>query len=142
GNVGEEVTSNLRTIATIPLKLRTPSTGSPSFIEVRGEVYMRKSDFEKVNAKREREGFPVFANPRNAASGGVRQLDPKLTAQRRLSFFAYAAVVDGPKTQSQVLEMLRNLGFHVNEHIRAAKSIDDVVAYCKTWEEKRDELDY
>ena len=144
GNTGEEVTSNLRTIATIPLKLRGKP---PSFIEVRGEVYMRKSDFEKVNAKREREGQPIFANPRNAASGGVRQLDPKLTAQRRMSFFAYAAVLrqaqdDRIRTQSEVLALLRELGFHVNEHIKPAKTIDDVIAYCKTWEEKRDELDY
>ena len=139
GSVGEEVTSNLRTVATIPLKLLGKP---PSFIEVRGEVYMRKSDFEKVNAKRERDGQPVFANPRNAASGGVRQLDPKLTAQRKLSFFAYAAVVDGPKKQSEVLALLRDLGFHVNEHNKPAKTVDDVIAYCKAWEEKRDELDY
>jgi DNA ligase (NAD+) len=153
GNVGEEVTSNLRTIATIPLKLRAPSTGSgpPSFIEVRGEVYMRKSDFEKVNAKREREGQPVFANPRNAASGGVRQLDPRLTAQRKLSFFAYASFEappggapqdSGPRTQMEVLAQLRDTGFHVNDHIKPAKTIDDVITYCRSWEEKRDELDY
>ena len=85
GRTGEDVTPNLRTIPTIPLRLQTADT-----IEVRGEVYLRKSDFERLNARREREGLPVFANPRNAASGGVRQLDPKLTAQRRLSFFAYA----------------------------------------------------
>lgn len=139
GNVGEEVTSNLRTVATIPLKLRGKA---PSFIEVRGEVYMRKSDFEKVNAKRERQGQPVFANPRNAASGGVRQLDPKLTAQRKLSFFAYAAVVKGPKRQSEVLELLQELGFAVNQQIRDTATIDQVIQYCRFWEEKRDELDY
>ncbi len=86
GRVGEEITPNLRTIPTIPLRIHERT----SFLEVRGEVYLKKSDFEKLNARREREGLPVFANPRNAASGGVRQLDPKLTAQRRLSFFAYA----------------------------------------------------
>lgn len=139
GLIGEEVTSNLRTVQTIPLKLRSPH---PDFIEVRGEVYLRKTDFEKINASRERAGQPVFANPRNAAAGGVRQLDPKLTAQRKLSFFAYAAVVDGPKTQSEVLELLREVGFHVNEHIKAGKTIEDVLLYCKRWEEKRDELDY
>ncbi len=147
GTIGEEVTPNLRTVHTIPLKLR-PSTGSgqaaPAFIEVRGEVYLRKSDFEKLNAKREREGQPVFANPRNAASGGVRQLDPKLTAARRLSFFAYAIAEDGKgvKTQSQALEFLRRLGFRVNEHIETAATIDDVIAYCRRWEEQRDALDY
>jgi DNA ligase (NAD+) len=138
GRVGEDVTPNLRTVATIPLRLRTNDT-----IEARGEVYLRKSDFDRLNAKREREGFPVFANPRNAASGGMRQLDPKLTAQRRLSFFAYA-VAQGHRvaTQSEALEYLREAGFHVNENIRVARSIDEVVAYCREWEARRDELDY
>src|SRR5579872_528700 len=147
GRVGEEVTANLRTIATIPLRLReTP----PAFIEVRGEVYLRKSDFERLNAARERDGQPVFANPRNAASGGVRQLDPKLTAQRRLSFFAYAIALcelrgDGtsaPGTQSASLAYLRDLGFHVNEHIRTVSTIDEVIALCESWEARRDDLDY
>jgi DNA ligase (NAD+) len=140
GRVGEDVTANLRTIPTIPLRVREPA---PPFVEVRGEVYLRKSDFEKLNAKREREGQPVFANPRNAASGGVRQLDPALTAQRRLSFFAYAAVGEGlPPSQSATLELLARLGFHVNENIRPAAAIEDVIAYCRHWEEHRDELDY
>jgi DNA ligase (NAD+) len=141
GNIGEEVTPNLRTVKTIPLRLREPVP----FIEVRGEVYLRKSDFEKLNAKREREGLPVFANPRNAASGGVRQLDPKLTSERRLSFFAYAIAVNGSEkitAQSEALDVLRRLGFHVNEHIRPARTIDDVIAFCRSWEAKRDELDY
>jgi DNA ligase (NAD+) len=139
GRVGEEITPNLRTIPTIPLKIhkRTP------FLEVRGEVYLRKSDFEKLNARREREGLPVFANPRNAASGGVRQLDPKLTAQRRLSFFAYA-VAQGPplKTQSEALEYLRTAGFAVNDHIEMPDDIAGVIAFCRRWEAARDTLDY
>lgn len=143
GRVGEDVTPNLRTVPTIPIKLRgTP----PAFLEARGEVYLRKSDFEALNAKRERAGQPVFANPRNAASGGVRQLDPALTAERKLSFFAYAIGVleDGtpPATQWEMLEKLRSLGFHVNEHIRECATIDDVIAYCERWEAQRDELDY
>jgi DNA ligase (NAD+) len=139
GNLGEDVTSNLRTIPTIPLRLRA----SVPFIEVRGEVYLRKSDFEKLNARRERDGLPVFANPRNAASGGVRQLDPALTAQRRLSFFAYAALGDGlPRSQSGMLAHLRDLGFAVNENIRPAPTIDEVLAYCAHWEAHRDDLDY
>jgi DNA ligase (NAD+) len=140
GRVGEEVTPNLRTVKTIPLRLRGEP---PAFIEVRGEVYLRKSDFEKLNAKRERAGLPVFANPRNAASGGVRQLDPALTAERRLSFFAYAIASDTPaRTQTQALEALSSFGFQVNPHIRAAAGIADVVAYCQEWEARRDELDY
>jgi DNA ligase (NAD+) len=146
GRVGEEVTANLRTINTIPLRLApvtlSSSKGLP-FLEVRGEVYLKKSDFEKLNARREREGLPVFANPRNAASGGVRQLDPKLTAQRRLSFFAYA-VAQGPalKTQSKALDYLRTAGFAVNDHIEPAKNIDAVIAFCERWETARDSLDY
>ncbi len=145
GRVGEEITPNLRTIPTIPLRL--PVTLSLSkgrnLLEVRGEVYLRKSDFEKLNARREREGLPVFANPRNAASGGVRQLDPKLTAQRRLSFFAYA-VAQGPplKTQSEALEYLRAAGFAVNDHIEMPDDIAGVIAYCRRWEAARDTLDY
>jgi DNA ligase (NAD+) len=140
GRVGEDVTPNLRTVNTIPLRLRGDP---PAFIEVRGEVYLRKSDFDKLNAKRERAGLPVFANPRNAASGGVRQLDPALTAERRLSFFAYAVASDtAARTQTEALEILRSLGFQVNPHIRATATIDDVIAYCEEWEARRDELDY
>jgi DNA ligase (NAD+) len=139
GRIGEEVTANLRTINTIPLTLRK----SAAFLEVRGEVYLRKSDFEKLNVRREREGLPVFANPRNAASGGVRQLDPKLTAERRLSFFAYS-IAQGPalKTQSKALEYLRAAGFAVNDHIEPAENIDAVIAFCERWEAARDSLDY
>jgi len=148
GRVGEDITPNLKTIPTIPLKLRpfeAPLRGAPQgdMIEVRGEVYLRKSDFEKLNARREREGLPVFANPRNAASGGVRQLDPKLTAQRRLSFFAYA-IAQGfaLKTQSQALAHLRAAGFAVNDHIEPAGDIEAVIDYCRRWEVARDTLDY
>ena len=145
GRVGEEITPNLKTITTIPLRLRHPEVlpkGAP-FLEVRGEVYLRKSDFEKLNARREREGLPVFANPRNAASGGVRQLDPKLTAQRRLSFFAYA-IAQGPalKTQSKALEYLGAAGFAVNDHIEPAADIETVIDFCRRWEDARDTLDY
>jgi DNA ligase (NAD+) len=152
GRVGEDVTANLRTIKTIPLRLR-PSialrmTGSPAtFDEVRGEVYLRKSDFERLNGEREREGLPAFANPRNAASGGVRQLDPALTAKRRLSFFAYQLAVDegdrsAPKTQWDALERLRILGFPVNPNVHRATTLDEVVEYCTNSERDRDSLDY
>ncbi|HUN28649.1 MAG TPA: NAD-dependent DNA ligase LigA [Alphaproteobacteria bacterium] len=139
GRVGEEITANLRTVPSIPLKLREDAP----FLEVRGEVYLKKSDFEKLNARREREGLPVFANPRNAASGGVRQLDPKLTAQRRLSFFAYAVAQGATlKTQSEALAYLRAAGFEVNDHIEPAADIDAVIDYCARWEDARDGLDY
>jgi DNA ligase (NAD+) len=142
GRVGEDVTANLRTINTIPLRLRP--IDADNFLEVRGEVYLRKSDFEHLNARREREGLPVFANPRNAASGGVRQLDPALTAQRRLSFFAYQLVDDVARlrTQWESLRYLAELGFPVNPNIARAATVDEVLAYCRRWEERRDELDY
>jgi len=143
GNVGEDVSANLRTVRSIPLAL---PERAPAFVEVRGEVYLRKSDFERLNAARLRDGQPVFANPRNAAAGGVRQLDPKMTAKRRLSFFAYAIgaleSADQPATQWDVLARLRDLGFEVNPNIARAASIEDAIAYCARWEAQRDELDY
>jgi DNA ligase (NAD+) len=145
GSVGEEVTANLRTVRTIPLRL-ADAKPRPAFVEVRGEVYLRKSDFERLNATREREGLPVFANPRNAASGGVRQLDPALTARRRLSFFAYQAAAWSGRvslqTQWESLRYLESLGFPVNPHVRRKETIEDAIAYCREWEARRDELDY
>ncbi|HZV76307.1 MAG TPA: NAD-dependent DNA ligase LigA [Candidatus Babeliales bacterium] len=142
GLIGEDVTTNLRTIKTIPLRLRQ-SDSARQPVEVRGEVYLRKSDFERLNAAREREGLPVFANPRNAASGGVRQLDPSLTAQRRLSFFAYQIVSDGGlRSQWEALRKLEALGFPVNANIARAENLDRVLEYCRQWEDRRDELDY
>jgi DNA ligase (NAD+) len=143
GRAGEDVTANLRTIRTIPLKL--VGKRSPSFVEVRGEVYLQKSDFERLNLQRERAELPVFANPRNAAAGGVRQLDPKMTARRRLSFFAYSiGAIDAgmPATQWEALQLLARLGFAVNPYIRQAPSIDEVIAFCEESEARRDALDY
>jgi len=156
GRVGEDVTASLRTIKTIPLRLRSTSfvlrqaqddNAVPKFLEVRGEVYLRKSDFEQLNAEREREGLPAFANPRNAASGGVRQLDPALTAKRRLSFFAYQLAVDegdrtAPKTQWEALGRLRTLGLPVNPHVHRAATLDEAIEYCTNSERERDSLDY
>jgi DNA ligase (NAD+) len=145
GRIGEDVTANLRTIKTIPLRLKAlrQAQGDTDAFEVRGEAYLRKSDFAKLNEARERAGLPVFANPRNSASGGVRQLDPKMTAERRLSFFAYGiARENGIATQWETLQHLKEIGFHVNPNIVRAKTIDEVVAYCEEWEERRDSLDY
>ena len=142
GRVGEEVTPNLRTVKTIPLRL----TNAPAELEVRGEVFLRKRDFEHLNRTRERAGLERFANPRNAASGGLRQLDSRLTAARRLSFFAYQAMWSGssdrPTTQWAALAALREFGFLVNPHIARAATLDDVLAFCERWERDRDSLDY
>ncbi len=141
GRVGEEVTENLRVIPGVPLRLREAIPGD---FEARGEVYLRRSDFDALNLRREREGAPRFANPRNAASGGLRQLDPAQTRERRLSFFAYTLVEPPPAiaTQHAALERLRELGFPVNPNVRAVVSIDEAVAFCDEWERRRDELDY
>lgn len=146
GSVGEEVTANLRTIRAIPLSLREGEVSAPRHIDVRGEAYMRKTDFERLNAQREERGEAPFANPRNAAAGGIRQLDPKMTAQRSLSFFGYAVgEIDAPKppqTQHDLLAYLRMLGVPVNPHAHRVESIRDVLAYVEHWEVHRDDLDY
>jgi len=141
GRVGEEVTENLRTIPGVPLRLREALSGD---FEARGEVYLRRSDFEALNLRREREGAPRFANPRNAASGGLRQLDPEQTRERHLSFFAYTLVEPPPEieTQHAALKRLRALGFPVNPNVRPVASIDEAIAFCEEWERRRDELDY
>ncbi|HLI97986.1 MAG TPA: NAD-dependent DNA ligase LigA [Candidatus Baltobacteraceae bacterium] len=149
GRVGEDVTPNLRTINSIPLRLRGTA---PEEIEVRGEVYLRKSDFEALNEKRVEAGQPVFANPRNAAAGGVRQLDPKLTRARKLSFFGYSlgalthlnrhGELVEPSTQWDALQFIKRLGFAVNPFVKKCADMSDVIAFCEEWEMRRDELDY
>jgi DNA ligase (NAD+) len=146
GNVGEDVTGNLRTIRSIPLTLRAAPRAQPRHVDVRGEVYMRKRDFARLNAEREERGLPAFANPRNAAAGGIRQLDPKMTAERSLSFYAYAVgEIDAdqpPTTQSGLLAYLGMLGFRVNEHATRCASIAEVIGFVARWEDERDALDY
>ncbi len=143
GQIGEEVTANLRTVRSIPLRLRGKI---PTLLEARGEVYIRKSTFEALNERRERAGAAPFANPRNAASGGIRQLDPRLTAERAMSFFAYAIGELQPsgsiKTQYDALTCLRESGFPVNENVARCATIEAVIEYCDTWEREREKLDY
>jgi DNA ligase (NAD+) len=143
GTTGEDVTDNLRTVRSIPLRLR--GTGVRT-IDVRGEVYFKRSDFDALNARREAAGQPLFANPRNTAAGALRQLDSRLTAERRLSFFAYAVGdVDAdrfPATQFELLAFLRAAGFATNPHVEHAATIDDVIAFTERWDGGRDALDY
>jgi DNA ligase (NAD+) len=142
GTVGEDVTGNVRTVRDIPRKLQ----GAPKTIDVRGEVYLRKSAFAALNEARVASGQQAFANPRNTAAGGLRQKDPRATAERNLSFFAYAiGAFEGaepPATQQALLAKLRAYGFPVNEHATPCATIDDVLAFCKRWETERDALDY
>jgi DNA ligase (NAD+) len=146
GNAGEDVTANLRTIKTIPLSLRAHGVKTPRHVDVRGEAYMRKSDFERLNAEREARGEARFANPRNTAAGGIRQLDPALTAERKLSFYAYAlGEIDAdnpPRSQHELLAYLKALGFRVNEHAQPSGSIREVIDFVAEWETGRDALDY
>ena len=145
GRTGEDVTPNLRTIGSIPLRLRSVGKRSPpQDLEVRGEVYLGKRDFEALNERRRSEGQSLFANPRNAASGGVRQLDPRMTAERKLSFFAYSFGVapQGVRTQWDALQTLKAFGFTVNPNIAQCMGIEEVIAYCEEWESRRDDLNY
>lgn len=143
GTVGEEVTPNVRGIADIPRRLKPPF---PAKLDARGEIYLRKSAFAVLNAAREASGLTLYANPRNTAAGGLRQKDPSITAERKLSFFAYAVgAYEGsplPPSQSGLLATLQQMGLRVNEHATACATIDDVLAFCRRWEEERTTLDY
>ncbi|MEA2683940.1 MAG: ligase [Chloroflexota bacterium] len=143
GMVGEDVTGNVRTIRSVPLKLRAGVGGVDAIIEVRGEVYMPSSSFVQVNAALEEAGKQTYANPRNTAAGSLRQLDPRVTAERGLSTFIYAMDPAGTATsQSQVLERLKELGFRVNPHYAVHDGIESVLEYLEAWRDKRHELDY
>ena len=142
GITGEDITNNLKTIKAIPLKLFEPVS-----VEVRGEVYMPKESFEKLNEENLKNGEKLFANPRNAAAGSIRQLDSSVTAKRDLSMFCYTAIFTGdiknpPKTHYESIMYLKKLGFKVNPNIRLCKNAQEAVQYCKEWDEKRFGLDY
>src|SRR6202035_942283 len=142
GVEGEDVTANVRTIRSVPMALARVD-GLPDELEVRGEVYLPKAAFAATNARLEEAGKPGYANPRNAAAGAVRQLDPGVTAGRGLQTFMNA--IDPPgaaRTQAEVLDTLGALGFRVNPHRRLAESIDDVLAFLEQWSEQRHQLDY
>jgi DNA ligase (NAD+) len=144
GVIGEDVTANLKTVKQIPLKLKA---GGERILEmeVRGEVYLPLSAFNALNEERADQGQALFANPRNAAAGAIRQLDPKVTAARPLSFFGYSIgyIENGElKSQKETLETLQEWGFPVNTNFRWHESIDGVLGFCEAWEPKRESLDY
>ncbi|MCX7681436.1 MAG: NAD-dependent DNA ligase LigA [Anaerolineae bacterium] len=150
GFVGEDVTSNLRTVRALPLRVPVPSPDGkpvsvPHRLVVRGEAIMRIEDFEELNRRQAEAGEKIFANPRNAAAGSLRQLDPRITASRPISLLCYAIVdADGPvpTTQWETLRYLRELGFPVSEQIARFESLDELIAYCEAWVDKRDTVEY
>ena len=139
GRVGEDVTANVRYIKDVPLVLPQPLT-----TEVRGECYMDKESFAKLNEQRDSKGLQVFANPRNAAAGSLRQLDPKVTKRRKLSTFIYTWVnpTDKIESQHQAIEELHKLGFHTNETGRKLASLDEVFDFIDEYTVKRNSLTY
>ncbi|HEY8632381.1 MAG TPA: NAD-dependent DNA ligase LigA, partial [Candidatus Limnocylindrales bacterium] len=156
GTTGEDVTANLRTIRSVPARLKEPAT-----LDARGEVYMPKAEFARINAEREEAGLPLYANPRNSGAGSLRQKDAAVTASRQLSTWTYqlieedadaptlglaGAEVDsaapGARSQSEALDRLEHLGFAVNPERQAGLDIEAVIAFTETWREKRHELPY
>jgi DNA ligase (NAD+) len=143
GTTGEDVTANLRTIQAIPQRLPEPIT-----LEVRGEVYMPKAEFARINAEREEQGLPLYANPRNSGAGSLRQIDPRVTASRRLSAWFYILIEDDadgqPSTarQSDALDRLEALGFPVEPNRRRDLDIDAVIGFLSEWQEPRHHLAY
>ncbi|MDK2985704.1 MAG: ligase [Clostridia bacterium] len=141
GQVGEDITVNLKTVRTVPLKLRKQVRR----LVVRGEAYMPKEDFLRLNKKREEEGLPPFANPRNAAAGSLRQLDPKIAAERSIQVIVYDVLaVEGENivTHYEALEFLKEAGFKVDNNTKLCETIDEVIEYCEKWHERRHDLPY
>ena len=141
GVIGEEVTENARTIRSIPMRLKSKREDW----EVRGEVVLTRRAFERLNAERDAAGLPRFANPRNAAAGSIRVLDPAITASRQLEYFTYSLLANGAPvcaTQWEALETLNEAGFKVNLKRKLCKDFETLLAFCQEWEEKRDSLPY
>ncbi|NLP37686.1 MAG: NAD-dependent DNA ligase LigA [Firmicutes bacterium] len=140
GEIGEDITHNLRTVKSIPLRLREPVT-----VEVRGEVYMPRASFLQLNAEREKEGLPPFANPRNAAAGSLRQLDPKIAASRNLNMVTYALGASPdfrPATHYEALMTLKDLGLRITPQIEVFQTVEEVMQYCESWRERRFNLPF
>src|SRR5271157_5555389 len=141
GLIGEEVTENARTIRSLPLRVKT-KLGA---FEVRGETVMNRRAFERLNAERDERGLARFANPRNAAAGSLRVLEPQVTASRRLDYYTYFLLVDGQPAFDHhwtSLEELSRMGFKVNPHRKLCRSVEEVLAFCAGWEARREELAY
>jgi DNA ligase (NAD+) len=145
GRRGEDVTQNVRTIRSVPLKLKATTEKLEAEVEVRAEAYLPRAVFERINQERDEEGQPRFANPRNAAAGTIRQLDPKIVSARRLEMFPYDVIAGERKpfaTHWQSFEWLERAGFRTNPHRALCASIDEVIHFCNQMELERDRLDY
>ncbi|MEC7855019.1 MAG: NAD-dependent DNA ligase LigA [Candidatus Neomarinimicrobiota bacterium] len=145
GTMGEDITQNIKTIRSIPLALRNDKRNFPNLLEVRGEVFMLKKDFQKLNMAREDNNEPLFANPRNAAAGSLRQLDPSITAKRLLSIFCYEAgniTGDTFSSHKDFLSALAEWGFPVNNEIALTNDVDQMLSYHRKLEDKRNNLPY
>lgn len=146
GYEGEEITNNVRTIKAIPLKIQsTAAIKKPTLIEIRGEIYLEHQEFKRINKEREKNGETSFANPRNAAAGSVRQLDPSITAHRKLDIFVYGTgQVEGLKldTHWETLEYLKKLGFKINSVNKLCQNIEEALSFCKSWDERKNSLPY
>jgi DNA ligase (NAD+) len=148
GEIGEDITANLRTVGAIPLRIPIDPKGPkpPKYLVVRGEAFMPISDFEELNRKRAEAGEPIYLNPRNTAAGSLRMLDPKITASRSLTLLVYQIIhfEDGktPTSQWEILEFLKALGFPVTDIAKRFDDIDNAIAYAESWDKKRDELEY
>src|ERR1700724_3943378 len=148
GRTGEDVTPNVKTIRSIPLRVDLAALKKlklPASFEVRGEIVMPKKAFAELNRQQELNGGKIFANPRNAAAGGVRVLDASITASRRLEFFSYYLLVDGRSPfikLSESLQALKKLRFRASSDWKLCAGIEEVFAYCDFWEDKREKLPY
>ena len=145
GSIGEDVTANIRTIKAIPLELNVEEVEIPEFLEVRGEVYLPKKEFIRLNKERQANDEALFANCRNAAAGSLRQLDPKETAKRYLSAILYGiGEIKGLnfENHSAVLDFLSKLGFKTNKEYQIFSNINEVMQYCASWSEKKEQLDF
>jgi len=148
GLTGEDVTANVRTIRSVPLRIdarKLSVIGKPERFEVRGEVIVSRTAFEQLNAEREKQGEPKFANPRNSAAGSIRMLDPSIVATRKLDMFLYYLLVEAAESfakQSEALEGLRKLGFRVNPNWQVCASFDELLDYIQEWGNRREKLDY
>ena len=143
GVTGDNITQNVKTVRSIPLRIQGKNI--PGKVEVRGEIYIDKKRFARINQEREERGEPLYANPRNLAAGSLKQLNPRITAARRLDSWIYYTPHPealGCESHYELLKKLGDLGFRVEPHAKKCRDMDEVIAYCRSWQEKRQDLDY